>query len=70
MTGSEDGMAQVAQSVEHAAENRGVGGSIPPLGAFSAPSQRLLGVFSYKGGFMGGFAFLRARSSVGRAPDF
>ena len=26
------GNAQVAQLVEHATENRGVGGSIPPLG--------------------------------------
>ena len=26
------GYAQVAQLVEHATENRGVGGSIPPLG--------------------------------------
>ena len=29
------GNAQVAQLVEHATENRGVGGSIPPLGTTS-----------------------------------
>ena len=29
------GSAQVAQLVEHATENRGVGGSIPPLGTTS-----------------------------------
>jgi hypothetical protein len=30
--------AEVAQLVEHATENRGVGGSIPPLGTFSISS--------------------------------
>ncbi len=31
------GRAQVAQLVEHATENRGVGGSIPPLGTIPRP---------------------------------
>ena len=34
------GSAQVAQLVEHATENRSVGGSIPPLGTIS-PDRRL-----------------------------
>jgi hypothetical protein len=29
--------AQVAQLVEHATENRSVGGSIPPLGTIPSP---------------------------------
>ena len=33
--------AQVAQLVEHATENRSVGGSIPPLGTFIAGFLRL-----------------------------
>ena len=32
------GSAQVAQLVEHATENRSVGGSIPPLGTMTFPS--------------------------------
>jgi hypothetical protein len=32
-----DARAQVAQLVEHATENRSVGGSIPPLGTTLAP---------------------------------
>ena len=35
------GFAQVAQLVEHATENRGVGGSIPPLGTTSPGTLRL-----------------------------
>ena len=31
--------AQVAQLVEHATENRSVGGSIPPLGTISPESE-------------------------------
>src|SRR6186713_3207396 len=31
--------AQVAQLVEHATENRSVGGSIPPLGTISFPKR-------------------------------
>ena len=34
------GRAQVAQLVEHATENRGVGGSIPPLGTISLVSHK------------------------------
>src|SRR5713226_725459 len=34
------GSAQVAQLVEHATENRSVGGSIPPLGTISLRDQR------------------------------
>ncbi len=38
-----EGNAQVAQLVEHATENRSVGGSIPPLGTInfekSSPSR-------------------------------
>ena len=41
------GSAQVAQLVEHATENRGVGGSIPPLGTTSSLSLTLGDEFSY-----------------------
>jgi hypothetical protein len=35
------GNAQVAQLVEHATENRSVGGSIPPLGTISGEGAQL-----------------------------
>ena len=41
------GNAQVAQLVEHATENRGVGGSIPPLGTTSPISLTLGDEFNY-----------------------
>ena len=48
-----EGNAQVAQLVEHATENRSVGGSIPPLGT-------ILPNISAPGVFVGRFPPLRA----------
>lgn len=43
------GGAQVAQLVEHATENRSVGGSIPPLGTICmSPSFLLCPLMCYK----------------------
>ena len=47
-------VGQVAQLVEHSTENRGVGGSIPPL------ATRVL--------FFGSSETIEVRSSIGRAP--